>query len=258
MNAGVRTSRDANVANDLIAMGAGYRRRILIEPAAGQVTAELEDDYHRMVVTLFHRDGVVTRVDCAMKRSPWTGCPGAMQRLQETFTGVALIDVSRRGEKSTNCTHLHDLALFAAAHAKEKKAVAYDMHCSVSDDGTLGGRRKARLRRNGIELLSWVLDGTVFVTPEPLAGSSLMELGGYVATLGKESAEAVRILRWAAIVGLGRMMELPADVPATGFASASCYNFQPERAGNSFRRPGADVDFSRDGMEPLAERSSAF
>jgi hypothetical protein len=246
------------VANDLITLGAGYRRRILIEPAAGQVTAQLEDDYHRMVVTLFHEDGIVTRVESEMNRAPWTGCSGAMQRLQETFTGVALAEVAKRGEKSTNCTHLHDLAVFASAHAGDAETIAYDIHCSVSDDGSLEGRRTAQLRRNGIDLLAWALDGTNFVKPESLAGSSLMEIGGYIASQNSETAEAIRILRWASIVALGRMMELPAHMPATTFSRGTCYNFQPERAGNSFRKPDANVDFSRDGKEPLADKSAAF
>lgn len=246
------------MANDLITRGAGYRRRILIEPAAGQVTAELEDDYHRMVVTLIHADGVIVSVDSEMKRAPWTGCPGAMKRLQETFTGVALADVARRGEKSTNCTHLHDLAVFAAAHAASRASVAYDLHVSVSVDGTLEGRRTAHLRRNGKPLLDWVLEGMRFVSPENLAGASLMEIGAHIAAQDTETAEAIRVLRWAAIVALGRMMDLPANVPATTYAAGNCYNFQSDRAAESFRKPGADVDFSREGMEPMADRTGAF
>jgi len=246
------------MANDLIALGAGFRRRILIEPGAGQVTAELEDDYHRMVVTLSHEGGVVTRVESAMKRAPWTACPGAMARLQETFTGVALADVARRGEKSTNCTHLHDLATFAAAHANSAAPIDYDLHVSVSADGTLEGRRTAHLRRDGVALLDWTLDGMRFVAPEALAGAGLMEIGAYIAAQDKTMAEAIRILRWAAIVALGRMMDMPANMSATTFAGGNCYNFQPERAADSFRKPGADVDFSTAGMEPLADRTEAF
>lgn len=246
------------MANDLISLGAGYRRRILIETTDGRATAELEDDYHHMVVTLVHESGVVTVVESAMIRAPWTGCPGAMQRVQDTFTGVALTDVARRGEKTTNCTHLHDLALFAAAHAHEVGTVAYDIHCSLSDDGSLQGRRTARLWRDGEAVLDWVLDGVTFATPDALAGSTLADLGALIATQDKAGAEAMRILRWAAIVAQGRMMDIPANIPATAFPAGSCYNFQPERAAESFRRPGADVDFSHVGMEPLAGRSDAF
>jgi hypothetical protein len=252
----------SSVANDLIALGAGYRRRILIEPAAKFVRAELEDDYHRMVVSLTHDGKVIAAVTSEMKRAPWTGCPGAMLQLQETFTDVALADVARRGEKSTNCTHLHDLAVFAAAHADGDESVAYDIHCGIPGDGTLGGRRRVSLWRNGACLLEWVLDGVVFVTPKELAGSTLRDLGPHIAaqeaTQDKARAEAFRILRWAAIVAQGRMMDIPANLPATAFAAGSCYNFQSERAASSHRRPGADVDFSRNGREPLAERSAAF
>ncbi len=244
--------------NDLIALGAGYRRRILIESARERATAELEDDYHRMVVSLAHQGGIVTAVESEMKRAPWTGCSGAMQRVQDTFTGVALADVAKRGEKTTNCTHLHDLAVFAAAHADEPGTVAYDMHCSVTDDGTPQDRRTARLWRDGTCVLDWVLDGTTFVQPDSLAGSTLDDLGALIATQDKAGAEAIRILRWAAIVAQGRMMDIPAQIPATSFPLGSCHNFQPERAASSFRKVGADVDFSRDDMEPMADRSYAF
>jgi hypothetical protein len=246
------------MANDLIALGAGYRRRILIEATADQASARLEDDYHHMIVTLVHDGYFVTAVESNMIRAPWTGCPGAMQRVQDTFTGVALTDVSRRGQKSTNCTHLHDLALFAAAHADARGTVAYDIHCSLSDDGSLQGRRSARLWRNGESVLDWVLDGVTFAAPDTFAGSTLADLGALIAVQDKAGAEAIRILRWAAIVAQGRMMDIPANIPATVFPPGSCYNFQPERAAESFRRPGADIDFSRPGMEPLATRSDAF
>jgi hypothetical protein len=246
------------MANDLIALGAGYRRRILIETTSEQATARLEDDYHHMVVTLVHDGYYVTAIESEMIRAPWTGCPGAMQRVQDTFTGVALTDVERRGQKSTNCSHLHDLALFAAAHANASGTVAYDIHCSLSADGSLQGRRTACLWRDGESVLDWVLDGVTFAAPDTLAGSTLADLGVLIAAQDKAGAEAIRILRWAAIVAQGRMIDIPANIPATAFPAGSCYNFQPERAAESFRRPGADVDFSRPGMEPLATRSDAF
>ena len=35
----------------------GYRRRFRVTPGPGQVTSELEDDNHCMAVTLRHQDG---------------------------------------------------------------------------------------------------------------------------------------------------------------------------------------------------------
>ncbi|TVV73346.1 DUF2889 domain-containing protein [Sphingomonas solaris] len=232
----------------------GYRRRILIEPAPGCVVAELEDDYHRMVVTLEHADGIVRRVTSEMKRRPWTSCPGAMAMLERTFTGVALADVVRRGDKTINCTHLYDLALFAAAHAGEGAAIAYDI--VVTD--AVEGQRSARLSRNGVPLLEWRLEGDLFLAPPALAGTRMAALGEWIARQDRATAEAGRILRWAAILALGRAMAIPAGLSATVFPSGACYTFQPETAQGATRLAGADVDFSRPGAEPLGDRAAAF
>lgn len=247
-------------------MTPGYRRRILIEPGQGpggaagkyQVTAELEDDYHRMVVTLTHKDGVVTEVSSEMKRSPWTLCPGAMAQLAETFTGVALADVARRGQKTANCTHLHDLTLFAAAHADESAPIAYDILVTDAVDGA----RRATLSRNGAPMLDWTLQGSamneVFTSPAELAGRQMSQLNEVIAQQDKTRAESMRILRWASMVAHGRVRDMPAGMSATEFPAGSCYNFQADRAPGSFRRPGADIDFSKPGAAPMADREDAF
>ncbi|HJT39598.1 MAG TPA: DUF2889 domain-containing protein [Sphingobium sp.] len=232
----------------------GYRRRILIEPEGGRVTAELEDDYHRMVVTLTHADGVVTAVDCAMKRAPWTSCPGAMEQLRETFTGVALADVVKRGEKLQNCTHLHDLTLFAAVHAAAAEPIAYDMF--VSD--VAEGRHRASLSRNGAPMLDWTLEGDLFLAPGVLAGTRLRDLGQWIGAQDAVGAEAGRILRWAVLLAQGRAMTIPAGLSATIFPAGTCYTFQPERAVHATRLPGADIDFSLPGRDPMQDRAAAF
>lgn len=233
---------------------AGYRRRILIEPEPGRANAELEDDYHRMVVTLHHEGGIVTAVDCAMKRAPWTSCPGAMDRLRETFTGVALAEVVRRGEKLQNCTHLYDLTIFAAAHAEAEKPIAYDVIVTDAVDG----QRRAELWRDGKALLDWTLQGDRFLAPEMLAGSRLRDMGGWIAEQDAAVAEAGRVLRWAALLAGGREMDIPAGLSATAFPAGSCYTFQPERAVDATRLPGADIDFSVPGREPMQDRAAAF
>ncbi|WP_174273148.1 DUF2889 domain-containing protein [Sphingomonas bacterium] len=231
-----------------------YRRRILIDPAAGQVTAELEDDYHRMTVTLVHRDGIVVEVASAMKRAPWTLCRGAMARLAETFTHVALSDIARRGEKTQNCTHLHDLALFAAAHAADRAPTAYDIQ--VTDP--VRDAREASLVRNGVPLLHWTIVDDRIAAPPELAGRSLRDLGDWIARQEAAGAEAGRILRWATMIARGRSIDIPAGISATAFPAGTCFNFQPERQHDSIRLPGVDIDFSLPGREPLHDLSSRF
>lgn len=231
-----------------------FRRRILIEPSSGVVRAELEDDWHRMVVTLTHRDGIVTDVASDMTRWPWTTCRGAISQLSQTFTGVALVALARRGERTQNCTHLHDLALFAAAHASEESALAYDV--SVSDP--VEGQRLAQLVRNGALVFSWTQTHDVFVEPAILAGRRLSELGEWISGLDAEKREGARILRWAAIMAHGRAMEIPEGLPATTFPGGACFTFQPDRAQQALRRPDVPRDLSTGGEQPLADRAEMF
>ncbi|WP_052223548.1 hypothetical protein [Novosphingobium malaysiense] len=239
-------------------LGPGYRRRILIEPQNGCSVAELEDDYHRMVVSLYHTDGVVTDVTSEMKRSPWTGCPGAMQRLRETFLGCRLTDCAGAGEKNRNCTHLHDLAVFAAVHAGDRAATAYEVHCGDVPEGSSESQRMVRLWRDGALVLEWSLTGLMVTGPAEVSGLELTELGAHIAAQDGKGAEAVRILRWAAMVAQGRAMVIPPHLAATAFPAGRCYNFDPSIAKSSFRREGADIDWSVLGADPLADRSEAF
>lgn len=232
----------------------GFRRRILIEPEADAVTAELEDDYHRMAVTLAHRDGVVTAISSEMKRAPWTTCPGAMAQLAATFTGQALVDFAKRGEKTRNCTHLHDLALFAAVHAADEAPTAYDI--AVSDP--VDGITHAVLARNGARALRWTLEGDSLTAPQEMVGRRLGDLGDWIAQQNAAGREAARILRWAAILAFGRAMDMPAGLSATAFPGGACYTFQSAMAAVARRLPGADHDFSAYGIGPLADRVGAF
>jgi hypothetical protein len=177
-----------------------------------------------------------------------------MEQVAQTFTGTPLAGFPKRGERAQNCTHLHDLALFAAAHAHEIAAVSYDIHVADPVDG----RRQAKLMRNGQLVYDWKLEGDLFLEPATLKGRRLTEMNDWIATLDKPGAEAARILRWASFIASGRSRDMPAGMPATAFPGSACYNFQPERAVFSTRRPGADIDFSRAGLAPMADRSEAF
>ena len=229
-----------------------FRRRILIEPRPSQVTAELEDDWHRMVVTLRHEEGVVRAVSSDMKRWPWTTCPGATAQLETTFVGQALSNFAKCGEKNSNCTHLYDLALFAAAHAVNTEPVRYDIIVFDPQEG----RRDARLARNGETVLSWRLADVTFVEPADIAGMTLFTLGGWIASLDKPEQEPARILRWASIMALGRAMVIPAGLSAEAFAGGACFTFQAAKAGLAQRRPNAHQDFSASG--PLSEHAHLF
>lgn len=229
-----------------------FRRRILIEPEAGSVRAELEDDWHRMVVTLRHEHGIAIDIAGEMIRWPWTTCRGAIAQLAATFAAQPLSAFPAVRGKSRNCTHLFDLAVFAAAHADETTAIAYDI--SVADP--VDGLSRAEIARNGISVVTWSLQARQLAGPH--AGTSLAEMGDWIERLDECDREAARILRWASILALGRTMGMPAGMSATVFAAGNCFTFQPDMAREAVRRDDAARDFTGPDRGPMADRGDLF
>jgi hypothetical protein len=216
----------------------GYRRRFVVTPDAGQVRAQLEDDYHCMSVTICHADGVATAVEGIMHRAPWTTCPGAEAMLSATFSGVPLVAFAARGEKASNCTHLHDLATLAAAHAGDVQPTVYDVLMSDPVDRI----SRAELRRDGAVVFAWTLDYFTIVAPDEVAGIELMKLKPLLERLDPQGQEAAKILRWGIMVGSGRMIPLENQSDATKMPS-NCFTFQPAVKVKA-QRVGVIRDFS--------------
>jgi hypothetical protein len=225
----------------------GYRRRIRIEAREGAVLAMLEDDIHALAVTLRHDGRTVAAVEPLADRMPWSTCPGAQAKLVETFTGIPLADVTARREKKANCTHLHDLAVLAAAHADEVGGLTYEIF--VSDP--IDGERLLELRRDGETVFEWVEHDGRLVAPADIAGQVLFTLRDWINALGDEpSREAARVLQWAAMVAHGRTMPFEEQANATALPP-NCYTLQPERAARAVRN-GKRFDFSDGSRVPLA------
>lgn len=229
-----------------------FWRRFIVTPSHGKVVAEVEDDFHCMRVTLQHDGKVATAIKGEMIRAPWTTCPGAPVQLEKTFTGVALDAFAARGEKQANCTHLHDLATMAAAHARDTAPLVYDI--LVSDP--VDGRREAELRRNGAPLLNWLLEGIELAAPAEVAGLNLFKLGGWIETLAPGMQEAARVLRWGALIAHGRTIPLAQQSDASRMPP-NCYTFQPEMARKA-ERVGIIRDFSTGKEQPLDGRVAAI
>jgi len=200
---------------------------------------------HCMAVTLRHRDGIVTAVEPVMARVPWTTCPGAVEKLQETFVGQRLVEVTGRREKKLNCTHLHDMAVLAAAHADDAEELHYEVFASDPVDGT----RHLEIRRNGAVVHRWVEQDGLLVSPADLAGQTLLGLRDWVATQPEPQQEAARLLQWASLVAHGRTMPMESQSDATAIPP-NCFTFQPERAVNAVRT-GRLRDFSVGPDRPL-------
>ena len=239
----------SNECSDSLDELPGFRRRFRITPGAGWVRAEVEDDYHCMSLTVQHRDGIATTVEPAIQRAPWSTCPGAVEQLKQTFTGVALEGFAERGEKRANCTHLHDLATLGAAHAFDDEPLVYDV--LVSDP--VDGRRQSELRCNGVARLRLVLvDGQV-VDPPEFAGVTLDKLGPWIASLEPRLQEGARVLRWGTMIANGRAIPLERQSDASRMPIGNCFTFQPLMRAAA-RRIGEIRDFSAGTEQPLQER----
>ncbi len=226
----------------------GFRRRIRIVPEPGKVTSDLEDDYHCMGIVLHHGGGIVTGVDAAMHRVPWTTCPGAPAIVARTFTGAPLDRLVRQGGKLSNCTHLYDLTLLAATHAGAAAPLVYDIMVSDPVDGTV----RSVLRLNGRTMLEWTLLGGQFSVPADLAGFRLDQIGPWIAGLDAAGQEAARLLRWGTILAHGRVMAFEKRSDKTRLPMGQCHTFQPENAPHAHYIAGTVRDFSTGGRDPLA------
>ncbi len=230
----------------------GFRRRFRITPGAGRVQSEVEDDFHCMSVIVYHDGEIATAVEPEMRRAPWSTCPGAVAQLQQTFTGVALRDFAKRGEKQTNCTHLHDLAVLAAEHAFDPKPLIYDILVSDPSDG----KRHAELRCEGVTILAWTEAEFRIIEPVEAAGITFQNLRTWTDSLTPKQQEAARLLRWANMIANGRIIPLAQQSDATKMPP-SCYTFQPDRALVA-KRVGVIRDFSVAAAPPLGEYKPAF
>lgn len=201
---------------------------------------------HAMAVILRHDGERVLAVEPDQQRAPWNTCPGAEAKLVETFTGLPLGEVSVRRERVLNCTHLHDLAVLAAAHAGSALPVLYEM--AISDP--VDGRRILEIRRDGATVWRWEEQDGRFAAPAAIAGRGLFDLRDWIATLPDAEREAARLLQTAGLIAHGRTLPIEQQSDATAIPP-NCHTFQPEQArvARRIRRP---LDFSAGGPSPLA------
>ncbi|WP_372749795.1 DUF2889 domain-containing protein [Litorivivens sp.] len=230
----------------------GFRRRFRITPGAGKIQCEVEDDFHCMSVVVHHDGTIVRGMEADMRRAPWTTCPGAEAKVRQTFVGEALADFGRRSDKRSNCTHLYDLALLAAAHANDDQPLVYDI--LVSDP--LANERRAEVRRNGDCVLWWVEKGFVLQEPAGAAGLRLDKLKPWIASLAAELQEPAKLLQWGNMLANGRTIPLENQSDASKMPP-SCYTFQPERK-QVAKRVGEIKDFSEGSEQPLDKFEPAW
>lgn len=210
-----------------------FHRAIVIRPEAGQVTALVEDDLHHMKVTLDHDGEVITCVESEMIRAPWSTCPGAVLALARTFTGAALDAAAGVGAKKQNCTHLFDIAVLAAAHARDTKPTRYDLRVEDPVDGV----RHMDIARGGKLCMAWSEKDKRFLAPASIAGLGYKEMGPWIASLAPADEEMARLLRGVAVISHGRQIPMEKQSDATRIPP-NCHTFQPGQREHAVRVSG--------------------
>jgi hypothetical protein len=230
-----------------------YRRRIVVETVSpGVVVSDLEDDFHRFVITLRHDGERVESVDAASYRWPWVTCPSAADPLRK----LAQMPLSRRftaagawTDPKQNCTHQFDAACHAITHAASaRERRVYDVELPAREPAT--GETRARLWVDGDLRLEWELRWQGIAAPEPPFDAAPWK-GGFMrwadATLEEDDAECAITLRRACDIGMGRNMDLDAvpvakDLPP--MMGGICHTMQPGIVEVALRNVGSIRDFS--------------
>ncbi|MFT3967341.1 MAG: DUF2889 domain-containing protein, partial [Sphingobium sp.] len=230
----------------------GLWRRIRLHPGNGRIAGGLEDDVHRFLLRLDHRDGAIVAAEASAERFPWSTCPGAAPFLAEELVGRTLAEVAAL-DPYVHCTHLYELAVLCAAWAGEEAPVTFDLW--VGDRPTSEDRASARLLENGEEGLRWDLHGTMIEGPEPWTGRDLRRLSSWKGELPPGLARRVMMLRRAVQVsGSRRQPEVIADRAGerTGRLGA-CFTYQMPRAMDAVQRRDWRIDFSAGAAGPLQD-----
>jgi len=206
----------------------------------------VEDDYHHFRVEILHAEGRVTAAKSESPRYPYSLCPAAGSRLSE-LVGHALTprmsDLTGSIDARLQCTHQFDIAALAvAAAARGTRDRRYD---AIVEDQAEGPRR-ARLKRDGVEVLAWDVERRVIVAPEAVAGLALGS--GFTAhvaeTLDPDAAEAALVLRRAVFISSGRGMTDRLDAIDHAPPRSGCWVEQPERSSLAKRIRGSTQDFT--------------
>lgn len=227
-----------------------FRRRIRLDGSKGCVTAALEDGAHGFRSTVFHDCERVTEVKGESVRVPTTVCPGAVniiRQLEGVEIGLDSLELARRVDPRSNCTHLFDLTALAIQHAVRGNSVrTWDV--IVPDDDS-DGRSSISVELDGQCLHRWTVSNWVITEHDRLCEQSLGK--GFTRKLMElysgDELDAALILQKGYLVSHSRRY-LTSEGPISDHEAATmrgaCYAYQPDLIKNARRNAGYSRDFS--------------
>ena len=231
-----------------------YRRRIELRPSEGVVEAAMEDYMHHFGLRLHHDGTVITAVEVAPERTPWSTCAGGAAGLLR-LEGARLDAVADlrgwMGGRVHQCVHTTDLVLLAAATALRGTPRTYEILIT----GSFRQRRRAVMSVDGEPWADWAIVGQSVVGDDssPRLPLDQPAFGAWLAEhleRGSIDAEAIPVLRRATVIAMGRGLDMdawlrPDDArPADG----SCHTYDPAVVPVSLRNRGSSRPTEDDGV----------
>jgi hypothetical protein len=153
------------------------------------------------------------------------------------------------------CTHLHDLACLAIAHAgRAASGGAERRRYAARVPDRVDRSTRITLDRDTVPMLEWPVQGHAIsgATP-PLFDEMPLGAAAFHLFLRRrladepDLAEAAFVLQRALFIGSGRRYDFEAMADASGFAEvvgAACHTFDPARIAGAKRVHGTVRDFS--------------
>jgi len=231
------------------AYGSGvYRRRIAFTAMPNAIVAQVDDTHHSFWLAIDHDAAQVTAIAAGFNRAPTDMCPGSISGLQALVgcsvtasTAQLLANLPR----SSNCTHLVDLALWAIAHVDRTAVWTID----VPDQA--GSPVAITIARDGAVVHRWQVADFHIVAPAHFAGKPLM--AGFMKWAADIFADDTLLgaimLQRGLFVARGRQYIVDEDEPvplarAAGMAGR-CWAYSEERFLNGKGVIGYVRDFTR-------------
>ncbi|WP_081492232.1 DUF2889 domain-containing protein [Rhizorhabdus wittichii] len=224
-----------------------YRRGLRFVATEGSAVAQVDDDFHSYWLTLDHDGERVTAIDAGFNRAPTTMCPGSTAGLQ-ALVGVALTasahELLEQLPRTSNCTHLTDLALWSIAHHSRSS----DWDVEIPDQ--TGDPVQIVVRRDGEPIHRWMMKDFHVVAPAELTGKPL--LAGFRKwardSFFDDALIAATMLQRGIFVARGRpyVVDRGAPMPlsrAVGMAGM-CWAYSGDRLAKGFGTIGYVRDFS--------------
>ena len=181
----------------------GFWRRIALYPSPTVLAAGIEDDAHRFLIHLSLQDGVVTDVEVKGERIPYTTCADTGRFFKESLVGLPLQDVANLDGHS-HCTHIFDLAVLCARHARDEASTRFDLRVTDPENG----QKRATLYENGKRMLRWEVKDTFILGPGVFNGKDLRKFSIWKNMLSPIELEYASMLRRAVMVSGGRSIPI--------------------------------------------------